>query len=327
MNISSGMRHVLALICAVFVTQALAQESGAFPSRPVTFVVQQSPGSTGDLVARALSEVLAKRWGVGVVVENKPGANGMVASSLVARAKPDGYTLLVSGSTPLAFNPHLYSNVPYDLRKDFTYIAPIQDAPFVLLASPKSKLIEFAQLVSVAQRKPESLTFASGGVGNSTHLVMEMLADSAKVKVRHIPFNGVGPAMLSTISGETDLMVSVLPSAVSQIASGRVVALAVSGGTRVPQLANVPTFVELGIQGPPTPGSLVLIGPAQMPMPLVDRINADVRVALQDKGLLEKFQRFNTQVFSGPPFAGAERFMREYEEWGAFIKSRGIQGN
>lgn len=310
-----------------FAMQAQSAAPAAFPTKPVTFVVQQSPGSTGDLVARALGDALSRRWGVGVVVENKPGANGMLATSQVARAKPDGYTLLVSGSTPLAFNPHLYPSVPYDLRKDFSYVAPIQDAPFVLLASPKSGLTRYAQFVATAQARPGELTYGSGGMGNSTHLVMEMLTVASRTSLRHIPFNGVGPAMLSTMTGDTDLMVSVLPSALGQIAGGKVVALAVSGQARVAQLPDVPTFEELGIKGPPTPGSLVLIGPARMPQPLVDRINADVRAVQQEESLRAKFREFQTQIFSGPPSAGADRFLREYEEWGAFIAARGIQAN
>lgn len=321
-------RHLLALLgLSTLGAQAQSNGAAAFPAKPVTFVVQQSPGSTGDLVARALGDALSRRWGVGVVVENKPGANGMLATAQVARAKPDGYILLVSGSTPLAFNPHLYPNVPYDLRKDFSYVAPIQDAPFVLLASPKSKLTRYAQFVAAAQARPGELTYGSGGMGNSTHLVMEMLVAASKTSLRHIPFNGVSPAMLSTMTGDTDLMVSVLPSALGQIAGGRVVALAVSGQARVAQLPNVPSFGELGIQGPPTPGSLVLIGPAYMPPALVERINADVRAVQQEEPLQAKFREFQTQVFSGPPSAGADRFLREYEEWGAFIQARGIQAN
>lgn len=298
-----------------------------YPTKPVTFVVQQSPGSTGDLVARALGDALSRRWGSGVVVENKPGANGMLASSQVARARPDGYTLLVSGSTPLAFNPHLYPNMPYDLRKDFSYVAPIQDAPFVLLASPKSGLRSYAQFLAAARAQPDQLTFASGGMGNSTHLVMEALLGTSQSRLRHIPFNGVGPAMLSTMTGDTDLMVSVLPSALTQVAAGKVVALAVSGSQRVEQLPDVPSFGELDIRIPPTPGSLVLVGPAGMPAALVDRINADVRAVQQEPFLQARFRDFQTRMFSGPPAAGAERFLREYREWGAFIKERGIQVN
>lgn len=302
-----------------------AHAADVYPSKPVTILVQQSAGSTGDLVARLAADALSRRWKQPVVVENKPGANGMIASSQLVRARPDGYTLLMSGSTPLAFNPHMYASVPYDLRKDFSYIAAVSNSPFVLLASRSAGFKTFEQFVAAARAKPGGLTYGSGGVGNSTHLVMEMIMESAGIQLQHIPYNGVGPAMASLIPGEIQVMTSVLSSAATQIQSGNVIPLAVSGSKRFPRLQEAPAFDELGIKGPPTPGWLVLVGPRGMQQELVDRINADVGEMLKDESIQNRMREYYAEPVGGAPSVARDRFLHEFDVWGKFIKAHGIK--
>lgn len=295
-----------------------------YPQRPVTIVVQQSAGSTGDLIARALADALTKRWQQPIVVENKPGANGMIATSQVVRSRPDGYTLLMSGSTPLAFNPLLYKDVPYDLRKDFTYLAPAVEVPFVVLASPKLGVTQFQAFVDKARKSPGALTFSSGGVGNSTHLVMEMVMAETGTDLLHVPFTGVSPALASTMAGDTDLMVSVLSSALGQIQAGKVVPLAVSTSTRAAEIPDVPTFAELGIQGLPTPGWLVLVGPAGIPEAVASKINADVQAVLRDDDMVRKLRGYYAVPMPAAAQVARDRFLLEHQVWGEFISKRNI---
>ncbi len=319
------IRCAAAIAALAALPTAIASNIENFPEKPVTIVVQQPSGSAGDLAARTLADVLSSNWNHPVVVENKPGANGIIATSQVVRAKPDGYTLLVSGSTPLAFNPHLYENVPYDLRKDFTYVSPIMEVPFVVLASPKSGLKQFNDFIERAKVEPDALTFGSGGVGNSTHLVMEMIMASTDTKMLHVPFNGVSPALTSVMAGDTNMMVSVLSSAMAQIKAGKAIPLAVSTPDRIASIPDVPTFKELNIKGPPSPGWFVLVGPATMDDRLADKINADVQAALQDSRFTNKMQGSYSRAIKGGTKVAKERFLLEFQEWGDFIKARNIR--
>src|SRR5437867_2653457 len=221
-------RHALSLLlaCATATTGLLpalhAHAQDAYPSRPIKLVVPQGAGSGSDVIARLLSDKLAAQLKQPVVVENRPAANGMVALSGVAKAPNDGYTLVLAGVSQMAFNPALYKDLPYNPAKDFTYIAPVADTPFVLVTSLKSGIKTFAQFIEQAKQKSGTLTFASAGIGNSTHLAMEMIAANAGVKLSHIPYNGSAAALTSVLSGETDAMVSAVGPALAQVQGGKI---------------------------------------------------------------------------------------------------------
>lgn len=291
--------------------------------RPMTIIVQQPAGSGGDMVARMLSQLLSKESGRPVVVDNRPGANGIIATSYVAKAKPDGHTLLLSGFSPISFNPHLYKELPYDPSKDLTYIAPIVDSPFVLLASAKSQVKSFDDL-RTAGKKSTELNFSSGGVGNSTHLVMEMILEQAGIKARHIPYNGVSPALQGLMSGETDLMVSVLASARSAIATGRIVPLAVFRQERVADFPDLPTFSEVGLKSPTSPGWYILAGPAGMSPILVKELNTQIHTAMSTPEAQQQAQKMTMDILEGSSEFVSERIASESKSWGQFIRERNI---
>src|SRR6185436_13212995 len=193
-----------------------------------------------DVVARMLAERMTAELGHAVVVENKPGANGIVASGLVAKEPPDGYTLLQTSVSLVSFNQFIYKSMPFDPIKDFTFIAPIADASFAVVASNASGIKSWADFLAKAKASPEGLTYGSAGAGNSTHLYAEMIGRRTGAKLRHIPYKGSGPALLAIVAGEIDVMVVPTVVAAGQLTGGKLVPLAQSGDVPSPQLPNVP---------------------------------------------------------------------------------------
>ena len=234
-----------------------------YPSRPVKLVMPQAPGSGADVVARCWPTACPELHQP-VVVDNKPGANGIIASQMVAKEPPDGYTLMQTSVSLVSFNQYLYKNVAYDPIKDFTFIAPVADASFVVVASKASGIKSWDDLVKRARANPDTLTFGSAGTGNSTHLYTEMIARRSGFKVRHIPYKGSAPALMSIVAGETDIMVVTTVTGLAQIKAGKVVGLAQSGDARSPQLPNLPLLKEVAPSVPSLPGWYALVAPAKM---------------------------------------------------------------
>jgi tripartite-type tricarboxylate transporter receptor subunit TctC len=222
-------RRAFPAVAALFALSALSamfatpSAQAAFPDHPVRLIVPQSAGSGGDVVARLLGERMGNELGASVVVENRAGANGIVAMSYVAKAPADGYTLLLAGVSQMSFNPGLYKQLPYDAARDYTYVAPVVDTPFVLVANKDAPYKTLSQLIAAAKAAPGNITFASAGAGNSTHLSTEMIASGAGIRLKHIPYKGSGPALNAVIGGQVELMTSVLGSALPQIQAGNVV--------------------------------------------------------------------------------------------------------
>ncbi|WP_019936427.1 tripartite tricarboxylate transporter substrate binding protein [Bordetella sp. FB-8] len=318
-------RIFILAVCAAAISltaPALAQEG--FPKYPIHLIVPQSAGSGGDLVARLISEKMGSVLGQPVVVENRPGANGVIAASFVAKSAPDGYTLMMAGVSQMSFNPYLYLNLPYDPKKDFTYVSPVIDTPFILVASKASGITSIHKLIAAAKAKPGALTFSSAGTGNSTHLATEMVADAAGIKLTHIPFKGSGPALNAVLGGQVDLMTSVLGSALPQVTSGGVVPLAVLSDHRVAELPNVPTLKETGLDAPSMPGWFAIVGPAGMPTGVVDRLNAATQAALKDPTIHAHLKALYFMPFTGSADEMRQRAEKDSEFWGAFVHRLGL---
>ncbi|MGV2895509.1 Bug family tripartite tricarboxylate transporter substrate binding protein [Achromobacter sp. AGC78] len=305
--------------------QAQAQAQPAYPDHPVRLIVPQSAGSGADVVARLLSEKMASALGASVVVENKPGANGIVATSYVAKAPADGYTLLLAGVSQMSFNPKLYKSLPYDANKDFTYIAPVVDTPFVLVAGKNSPYKNLPQLLAAAKATPDSITFASAGAGNSTHLSTEMIAAGAGIKLRHVPYKGSGPALNAVIGGQVDVMTSVLGSALPQIEAGNVIPLAILAEQRASDLPNVPTLKEAGIQAPAMPGWFALVGPAGTDGAIVSKLNGAIQAAIADPAVNKRLKDLYFVPMTGSADAMRARAENDAKVWGEFITSTGVQ--
>lgn len=311
---------------AVFsaVRPALGQDRPPFPNQPVRMVVPLAAGTLTDIIARLLAEPMARELGQPVIIENRGGANGNLAAAYLKQQRPDGHAVLLAGVSMFAFNPFLYQNLPYDPARDFTYIAPVVNTPFMLVASRQSGITSVAQFLERARARPGELTFASAGNGNSTHLAMEMVAEAAQIRLTHVPYSAVSP-LNSLLSGETDTMLSVLGSMIPHARSGAVTPLAVLLDARAPDLPEVPTLREAGLDAPTMPGWYALVGPAGMPEAPVLRLNAALQQALLDPAVRRRFRELYLDPIAGSPATIRESFERDSGIWGSFIQRRGLR--
>lgn len=307
------------------IARSAAADESAWPARPIKLVLPQGPGSGSDVLARLVSDKLAQNLGQPVVIENNPAANGLVALGTVAKAQPNGYTLVLAGVSQMAFNPALYKSLPYDPQRDFTYIAPLADTPFVLVTSVRSGIRTFAQFVEQAKKKAGQLTFSSAGIGNSTHIAMEMIAARAGVKLSHIPYKGSGAALVAVMAGEIDAMISVVGPALPQIASGKVNAIAVLGAQRVPQLPAVPTLREAGLDIPPMPGWYAVAGPAHLDPKVVATFSAALLKVTNDPAMRARLLELSFTPMSGGDTEMRQRAAMDTAFWSDFIRKQNIQ--
>lgn len=302
---------------------ALAQ--GGTPSGPIRVVLPQAAGSSGDIILRSMAEIMTRELGQPIVVENRPGANGSIAANYVKQQRPDGQTLMLPGVSMVAFNQHLYRNLPYDPLRDFTYIAPVTNTAFVVIASRQSGITTLRELVDRARAQPDRITFSSAGIANTTHLAMEMLADRAGVRMTHVPYGGSPAAMTAVASGQVDAMAAVLGIALPLIRGGQVVPLAVVREARTPVLPDVPTQAEAGVPGPVIPGWFALVGPAGLPEAAVARLNAATRTALQDPGVRARLDAADLEPLFSTAAELRQRLESESRIWGDFIRARGLR--
>jgi tripartite-type tricarboxylate transporter receptor subunit TctC len=296
-----------------------------FPSRPIKLVIPQAPGSGADVVGRMLADFMARELKQSVVVDNKPGANGIIASQMVQREPADGYTLLLTSVSLVSFNQFLYKNVPYDPLKDFTFVAPVADAGFALVASNNSGIKSWDDLVKKAKAQPEGLTFASAGLGNSTHLYSEMIALRSGFKLRHIPYKSSGPALMAVVSGEADLMTVTTATGLAQIKAGKVVGLAQSGDVRSPQLPDLPLLKELAPSIPALPGWYALVAPAKMDPRVTQKLATVVNHFLSDPAMKQKLVDQFLFPIPGTPADIQKRAENEARVWGGLIRDLKIQ--
>jgi len=294
--------------------QAWAQP---WPERPVRLVVPQAGGTGNDVLARALAEQLGQRWGQAVVVENRPGANGVVAIHYLMGQPADGYTLFFAGVSNLAFNPLMYRKLPYDPQRDLAGVAMLANSPFVLVASPKLGVRSFADFVKLARAQPGAISYASGGIGNSTHLAMALVAERAGLRLLHVPFNGSGGST-SLMTGDTPVMMNVIAGVQPYIAGGKLVPLAVTGERRIAALPDVPTFRELGYDIA-VPGWYAIVARAGTPAALIDRINADINAVIGSAGFREKLAFQFLDPIQGPPAEVAKYMRRDAAAWAPLI--------
>jgi tripartite-type tricarboxylate transporter receptor subunit TctC len=310
---------------AALAASGVARAQGDFPSRPIKLVIPQAPGSGADVTGRMLADFMAKDLKQSVVVDNRAGANGIIASQFVQREPADGYTILLTSVSLVSFNQFLYKNVPYDPLKDFSFVAPVADAGFVVVASLNSGIKSWDDLVKKAKASPEAVTFASAGLGNSTHLYTEMIGLRTGTKLRHIPYKSSGPALLAVVSGEADIMTVTSATGVPQIKAGKVVALAQSGDTRSPQLPDVPTLKELSPNMPALPGWYALVGPAKMDPAVTQRLAASVNRFLADPPTRQKLVDQFLFPIPGSPADIQRRAETEARTWGGLIRELKIQ--
>lgn len=316
--------RVIAAVAALWVIGGQAAAQGAYPARQVHIFVPYPAGGGVDVVARTLGDELSKRWNQSVVIENRPGAGGTVASRALASAAPDGHTLIVVASGH-ATNPFMYRSLPYDTFKDFTSISLLASSPNILLVKADSPFKTLADLLAEARQKPGSLSYAMAGVGTSTHLAGELFKHMAKLDIPVVSYRGGAPAINDLIGGHIPMSFNNAPEALPQIKGGTVRALGVTTATRSPFLPDVPTFAEAGVPGYDTGVWWALLGPAGMPADLVAKIAGDCIAALETAAVKERLTALGASPIGGSPQELDRLIRAEYEKWGPIIKAAGIK--
>jgi len=320
--VKNGLRLALALAAALAAAVVSAQ---TWPQKPVRLVVSAAAGGSLDIPARAVAEKLRERLGQPVVVENRPTAGGTVAVGEVARAAPDGYTLIYSFNGPLAYAPFLYSKLPYDVQKDLTPVILMGGQPFVLGVSAASGISSVKELVEAARRQPGRLNYSSLGNGSGSHLTMELLKSEAKVFMIHIPYNGAVPAATAVASG--DVQAAFLPPAVllPHVQSGRVKLIGMSSINRFSLMPEVPTVAESGLPGFDSDGWNGILAPAGTPREIVLRLNREINEALGATDVREILVRNRIQAGGGTPEEFGALIARESKKWGPVIVFTGAR--
>lgn len=261
-------------IALLLPTASIAQT--AYPDKPVKLIIGFAPGGSTDIVGRIVAQRLGERLGQTVVVENKPGAGGTIGADLAAKAAPDGYTLTLGTTSTHAIAGGVYSKLPYDPIADFTHISLVAITPYLLVVNPQVQAKDLAEFVGLARRQPGKLNYASAGNGTATHLAMEMLKDAAKIDLVHIPYKGNAPADLAIVSGEVQAVFGSMPALLQNTKANKVRPLAVGTAVRSPALPDVPTVAEQGYPGFEAALWLGVMGPANMPSAVVDRLHKEI---------------------------------------------------
>jgi tripartite-type tricarboxylate transporter receptor subunit TctC len=317
-------RHFIAAALAITLVPLMpAHAQQAYPSKIIKIVVPTAPGGGNDAMARIVASKLQERWKSPVIVENKAGANGAIASEFVARAAPDGYTILFGYIATHGINPGL-SKVPYDPIKDFTPIAEIAEAQGVMVVNPKVEAKTVKELIALAKAKPGTMSYASAGNGTAPHIAGELLKQQAAIDILHVPYKGSGPAMTDTLAGTTQIMFPSLVAAAPHVKSGKLRALAVTGSKRSALFPQIPTIAESGVAGFEITQWYGFFAPAKTPKDIVDKLNKEIVAIMKDPDTAKKFADQGADIVTGSPDDFAKLVQSELAKWSKFIKEAKI---
>ncbi|MBV7482163.1 tripartite tricarboxylate transporter substrate binding protein [Bordetella sp. BOR01] len=311
------------LAAATGTVTAAPDAAEGFPAHPVRIVVPYPPGGPNDSIARALGQHLTAIWKQSVVVENRPGASGIIGSDVVARAASDGLTLML-GSITHAILPGLNPKLPFDPIADFTPVSLVGVAPMLVVVHPSVPAHSVKELIALAKTRPGKLSYASTGNGTSIHLITEMFKRDAGVDIVHIPYNGSGPAMAALIGGTVQMMIEAMPSALPQVQAGRIRALAVTSPQRSPVLPDLPTMSEAALPGFDGGIWWGVLGPAGLSDDLLRKINADVNEALKAPQVRERFAALGITPTGTTPEAFAQTLRNDSERYARIIRAANV---
>ena len=307
----------------------LALAGGAFaqawPARPVTLIVPFAPGGGTDITARTIAARLTQKWGQSVIVENRGGAAGILGADLAAKAKPDGYTLLVANVGITSINPALYSKLPYNPDTAFTPISLVCELPFVLMASPSFPPNSVKELVAYAKAKPGAVTFASSGSGGSPHLTAEIFQLATGTKMTHVPYKGGGPAMIDLMSGQVNLLFASVLESSGHIKAGKLKGLALSHAKRNPALPDVPTLAEAGVPGAESGSWIALLAPAGTSASIIDKVNSDIKEAVSAPDVREKLIAQGAVPQASTPKELQALIDADLRRYGRIIREQGLK--
>ena len=318
----------LVLILTLVAAEPAAAQASDYPNRAVNFIVPFAPGGVTSLFARVLGSKLEQRLGKPFVVENRPGGGGVLAATAVARAAPDGYTIMMASSTVLAINVTVRKNLPYDPRKELTPIALLARVPFVLVVNPSLPVQSVADLVKLAKEKPGQLSYGTPGPGTFHHLNAETFKGIFGLDLVHIPYKGSAPALNDLVGGHIHMMFCDVPPAMSLIEAGKIRALGVTTKERVPAVPNIPPLAEVGVPGYDTASWHTVTTTANVPKPIVDKLAANIRDIMGDASVTDALVKDGALPQVSPSPDEMKRFVEtEIVRWGKVIEQAGLAGS
>jgi tripartite-type tricarboxylate transporter receptor subunit TctC len=313
------------LLAAIWASGAHAQD---YPNRPITIIVPYTPGGSTEILARLVGQRLEGRLGKPVLIENKPGAGTVIGATAVAKAAPDGYTLLMATPTPMAINVAVYKSLPYDPARSFVPLAMVGQSPFVLIVNPSLPVYSVRDLIAFAKQNPGRLSYGSGGVGAPHHLYAELLKSMAGIEMTHVPYKGSLPALNDVIAGHIQLMFCDIPPAAGMIEAGKVRPLGVSTGTRVAAFPDIPTIAEAGVPGFAVAGWFMLAAPAGTPPAVIEKLHNELKSILAAPEMKEQLSKLNLIAMDTPSVEDMQSFVRsEIVRWAEIVQRAGIAGS
>jgi tripartite-type tricarboxylate transporter receptor subunit TctC len=302
-------------------------QAADFPTRLITIVVTAPPGGTTDILARAVADVMTRQTGHTFIVDNKGGAGGNIAAGYVAKAAPDGYTILASHAGPLIVNGYLFGNMPYDMERDLAPVAELGAVPILLVAGPQAGLRNVQDLLAKARAEPGKLFYGSQGNGTTAHLTMELLKQTAKVDLVHIPYKGSAPAMTALLSGEINVMFDNSPTVLPQVQQGGAVPLGVASKHRIVQLPDLPTVGEQGLPGFESSAWFGMAAPAKTPVDVIVRLNKMVNEALASPQMAQRAKELGLDLPTPTPEEFGAFMRDERQKWKRIIEVSGAKAD
>lgn len=315
-------RTAVTLLAALLGAPVLAQD---WPTKPIRLVASTPPGGLVDTTARTIAERLSARLGQQVVVDNRPGAAGNIGTEAVAKAAPDGYTLLVGFDGTLVINPHVYPKIPFDTLRDFAPITKIGDATLLLVAHPSVPASNLKELLAYGKAKPGALAYGTSGTGSTPHLAAELLKQRTGLEMTHIPYKGGGQAIGDLIGGSLPLLYTAVASAQQHVKSGKARALAVSSLRRAGALPEVPTFIESGVPDFEVSSWVGLLAPAKTPPPIVERLQRETAAVLAMPEVRERFAALGIEPVGNAAGEFAKQIRADLERWGLVVRQSGMK--
>jgi tripartite-type tricarboxylate transporter receptor subunit TctC len=316
------MRLLAVLLAACMPFSALAQ---AWPAKPVRMLVPFAPGGGVDFAARIVARHLSDRLGQPVVVENRAGANGIIALEALKGAAPDGYTLAAASNGPLVINPSMYLKLPYDPVRDFAAVGLMVKYPLLLVTHPSVPAKSVAELIALAKTNPEALSYSSPGVGNGGHLAGELFASMANISLMHVAYKGTAPAAMALLAGDVSLAFSSIPTVLPHVRAGKLRALAVGDAARMPSLPEYPTIAESGLPGYEAFSWAGVIAPAGTPQDIVTRLNRELREILTQREIVEQLANDGTIAVPDTPEEFSAYIKSELAKWAAIVRMAKIK--
>jgi tripartite-type tricarboxylate transporter receptor subunit TctC len=305
-------------VCAVAAAQT-------YPSKPIRFVIPYPPGGASDVTARIIGAKMTEAWAQQVIIDNRPGANGIIALEQVAKSAPDGYTILMANVGPNAINPVVYAKLPYDAIRDFAPVTLTTKVPQVIVANAYLPAKNIKELIALAKGQPDQIVFASGGSGSSNHLAFELFKSMSGVKIVHVAYKGDAPAMSDAISGYVQLTMPTVIATMGHIKSGKLRPLGVGTPKRVPALPDVPTVAEAGVRGYESESWGGVMSRAGTPQPIIDRLHAEITRILKVADVREKLEALGGEIVGSTPSEFSAYLKSEIAKWDKVAKTANIR--